>query len=81
MTIKRWIVFREQNQKKKTKVFGVFSNCSDDFIGEIKWHPQWRHYCFFPFFDTLYSDRCLITIADFVTNLNKKHKEEKVIIW
>ena len=71
---KVWIEFILQEEKPKTKVYGVWSKCSECFIGTIKWHPQWRHYCFFPDEETIYSDRCLLNISKFVSKLNEEHK-------
>ena len=73
----KWLYFELIEQKPKTKVFQVMSKCSNFRLGLIKWYPQWRHYCFFPTMEeeTVYSDRCLISISEFVTQLNLKHKE------
>ena len=43
-----WLEFVEKASKPKTKVFSVMSKCSEVELGEIKWYPSWRHYCFFP---------------------------------
>ena len=50
--------------------------CSNIRLGLVKWHPPWRHYCFFPIIEEeiVYSDRCLLSIAKFITELNVKHK-------
>jgi hypothetical protein len=60
-----WLKFTEKESKPKTKVYGVMSKCSDCELGEIKWYPSWRHYCFFPTleFQTVHSDRCLLSIS------------------
>lgn len=70
-----WLKFEEQEGKPKTKVFRVVSKDTDA-LGIIKWHPPWRHYCFFPTtdFETVHSDICLKNISDFIINLNWKHK-------
>lgn len=34
-------------KKPKTDIYTIFSKCSDCELGEIRWHPSWRHYCFF----------------------------------
>ena len=75
----KWLEFREKESKPKTKVFSVWSKCSDCGLGEIKWHPAWRHYCFFPKieFSTVHSDRCLLEISQFITKLNEEHKQKK----
>ena len=68
-----WLEFLVKEEKPKTKVFSVISKASDCELGEIKWHPAWRHYCFFPTtdFETIWSDRCLIELSDFITKMNK----------
>ncbi|MCJ7767422.1 hypothetical protein MUP79_03405 [Candidatus Bathyarchaeota archaeon] len=64
--------------KPKTKVFGVQSKCSECRLGRIYYHPHWRHYVFEPIstfgYNTIYSDRCLIAIATFITKLNTERK-------
>jgi len=72
-----WLEFREKAGKPKTKVFSVWSKSSDCELGIIKWHPAWRHYCFFPTieFETIHSDRCLLEISQFISKLNEEKKE------
>jgi len=74
-----WLYFELIQEKPKTKVFHVISKHSDIRLGFVKWHPSWRHYCFFPTIEeeTVYSDRCLLSISEFITELNLKHKEVK----
>ena len=74
-----WLTIRLVEEKPKTKVFLVHSNCSECTIGSIRWFPPWRHYCFFPVADVIgdflvLSDRCLLTIGEFVKTLNEKHQ-------
>ena len=75
---KEWLEFIETKGSKKTKRFRVLSKCDGSELGIIKWYPQWRHYCFFPTieFETVYSDRCLIEISNFITKLNVEHKNK-----
>lgn len=75
----KWLYFELTENKPKTKVFQVMSKCSEIRLGIIKWFPKWRHYCFFPTMEeeTVYSDRCLLSISEFITELNKEHKEVK----
>jgi len=71
-----WLSFELSKRKPKTNVYDVISKCSQCILGWIKWYPQWRHYCFFPntMIETVHSDRCLLSISEFITDLNKKHK-------
>jgi hypothetical protein len=75
----KWLYFELIEKKPKTNVFAVMSKCGDFMLGIIKWYPAWRHYCFFPTFEeeTVYSDRCLKSISEFITELNGKHKNAK----
>jgi hypothetical protein len=80
---KEWLEFREKENKPKakTKIFQVWSKCSEDLLGIIKWYPQWRHYCYFPCKNIyeeeyVYSDRCLVEISKFITKLNTEHKNK-----
>ena len=74
-----WLKVILVGSKPKTNIYEVISKCSDCLLGIIKWYPSWRHYCFFPTIEieTVYSDRCLISIGEFITDLNKQHKEKK----
>lgn len=73
---KKWLLFELKERKPKTDVYSVLSLCDGLELGIIKWYPSWRHYCFFPTIEieTVYSDRCLIELSEFITRLNKRHK-------
>jgi len=74
-----WLNFIEMEQKAKTRVYAVVAKVSGDILGKIKWYGSWRHYCFFPTIanETVHSDRCLMTISQFITKLNEEHKNKK----
>jgi hypothetical protein len=82
MSNDKWLKFKEVKTKGKTKKFIVWSKCADTYIGEIKWYPQWRHYCFILDLNKIelatrlliYSDRCGKSIFDVVKKLNEEHK-------
>lgn len=76
----KWLSFELSEKKAKTNVYDVVSKCSECILGEIKWYPAWRHYCFFPnnLIKTVHSDRCLINIGEFVLELNKQHKKHDI---
>lgn len=75
-----WLDFIEKESKPKTKVFSVWSKCSDCELGEIRWNGAWRHYGFFPTaeIETVHSDRCLLEISHFITKLNEEHKPNEI---
>ncbi|MFA5790738.1 MAG: hypothetical protein WC976_06730 [Caldisericia bacterium] len=74
----KWLNFILKEEKPKTKVYSVISKCDGSKLGEIKWYPQWRHYCFFPAIkvETVHSDRCLLSIFEFISKLNMEHKKK-----
>ena len=74
-----FLIFVLKEEKPKTSVYSVISKSSNCELGEVKWHPGWRHYCFFPTteYETVYSDRCLKEISNFITGLNGLHRELK----
>jgi hypothetical protein len=73
--VEKHIVFRlEPELETKTNRFEVWNTQQDCEIGIVKWHPAWRHYCFFPHPDTVFSDRCLLKIGKFVEEENIRHK-------
>ena len=83
MVVQEWIVFKEVFHMKsdgtpkfKTKRFNVVSKIGENILGNIQWYPSWRHYCFFPNIDfqTVHSDRCLLSISEFITKLNIQYK-------
>lgn len=49
---------------------------ADEFnhLGEIKWYPPWRGYCFYPAYQTVFDTGCLGKIYDWVVELNLHHK-------
>jgi len=77
-----WLIFKEGKPNPKTRVIEVWSKCSNCEMGKIKWYPQWRHYCYFPNEQEIkegcvYSDRCLLSIAEIIARLNLKYSMKK----
>jgi len=47
------------------------------FLGEVKWKPTWRMYCFYPIDESFWSSSCLKNMVEFLELINKEHKEKK----
>ena len=62
------------NTKRVTSVYAVTSLSSGHQLGIIKWHPQWRQYCFFPDLETVWSNDCLENVQSILRGLNFAHK-------
>ena len=55
----------------KTKLWDVISH-EEDVLGQVKYHPHWRRYAFYPEAHTLYEQDCLRKIADFIEEQSTK---------
>lgn len=61
----------------KTSAWHVHNKGGGYFLGEIKWHGRWRQYAFFPKEATLYSEGCLVDIADFLNHARTNHRSQQ----
>lgn len=64
----KYITMIKSEDKPKTSVFEVYTK-HKDILGEIKWFPQWRQYCFFPEDDCVFSKGCMADINQFIEKL------------
>lgn len=71
---KSFLDFRQIGEKKKTKIFGVYSSSGGDSLGGVMWQVSWRKYCFFPKDATVFDSNCLQEIIEFLDKINKEHK-------
>ena len=67
----KYIHFIKVAEKPKTSVWSCRNNSSGDELGEVKWYPAWRQYCYFPTVQAVYSDGCLKDISSFIQSMNK----------
>lgn len=72
-----YLEIRLMEQKPKTGVYGVFGWTSESYLGQIKWHPTWRKYCFYTLPETTWDSKCLQSLTTFLEDLNKRHKEQR----
>ena len=61
----------EEIQNRKTPIYHIISKNSEDEIGIIKWFGAWRKYCFFPNGNTVWDNKCLQYIINFLNEKNK----------
>lgn len=70
----KYLAFVTAPQKGKTKIITIINKHHQDVIGEIKWHGNWRQYCFFPIGDTIWNRGCMKDIDDVITELMDERK-------
>jgi hypothetical protein len=71
-----YIKFVEGTPKPKTKTWNIVSKENGSELGWIGWYSQWRKYAFFPNEQTLYEEKCLREIAQFLQEATKRHKDK-----
>lgn len=78
----KWLIYQEVDtfKERKTRKFKVVSKHSGEILGEIKWHNPWRKYTFEPIteFKTEYDEDCLLSISNFVRELNEDYKNRHI---
>lgn len=58
---------------RKTAIYWIHSKKDANIIlGEIKWFGAWRKYCFFPGENTIFDNKCLNFILEFLEEVNGK---------
>ena len=67
----KYIYFHKIGDKPKTSVWSCYNNRNGDKLGEVKWYPGWRQYCYFPTVMAVYSGGCLEDIQDFIRQLEE----------
>lgn len=70
----KYVEFRKHAPVKgrKTALWGVYAT-SGIVLGQIRWRPTWRKYCFYPLPDRLFDTQCLRDIGEFMSEETRKH--------
>jgi hypothetical protein len=69
----RYIRFVKIGDKPKTSVWSCRNIRSNAELGQVRWYPAWRQYCYFPTAQAVYSVGCLMDINDFISSLGASH--------
>jgi hypothetical protein len=79
VTRTKWLRFeREDSPKRKTPVVWVYSASGDDYLGSIRWYPQWRQFCLVVEHDSyeplklIYAKSCLDDITEMIEGLTRE---------
>jgi hypothetical protein len=75
--VNKHIVFMPKETPTQTKLWVVWNTLAGCPIGEVKWYTAWRHYCFFPYNGSVFSDRCMKRIWEFVKSQNESRDMER----
>lgn len=69
------IAYDQTSDGRKTKIFDIV-NAKDESIhlGQIRYNPKWRAYCFYPEINTVFDAKCLSKITSFIVQLSEERK-------
>lgn len=74
----KYMEFELIERKSKTNIYEISNIKNGESLGIIEWYAYWRQYIFQPEYGfVLFNSDCLNEISKFLSELNKKHKEEK----
>ena len=73
------VQYPKKSRPRKTKSWNVQNVHNDAMLGEIKWYGPWRNFVFYPCPDTLYDERCLTIIKDFMVMKKADWKANKKV--
>lgn len=76
------LLFKEQidfAQQHKTHKYDIISKSDSTLLGQVKWNPQWRQYCFYPEieYETQWSQDCLEDLSLFIMELKEERERCK----
>lgn len=74
-----YIVKLNKPENKKTDTYCITTIGTNYVIGEIKWWGAWRKYCFFPGEDTVYDNKCMLQIMNFMNEINLARYKDKEV--
>ena len=73
----KYLLFTVNCVKGKTKVIDIVNIHHHEVIGEIKWFPRWRQYCFFPIAETVWNKTCMEDVYEVINILMEERKENQ----
>lgn len=76
-TAYKYIRFEKIADKPKTSVWSCCNARSNAELGQVRWYPAWRQYCYFPTCPAIYSTGCLEDINNFIGQLRPEVSSEQ----
>ena len=70
-----YIEFKIIERKPRTFVYSVRNVKHGEELGRVFWYGAWRQYVFESMQGAVWSCECLKKVADFLTSINKNHRE------
>ena len=71
-----FIVYETYYPKRKTPILNIVSKDGSE-LGEIKWFGRWRKFCYYPYSNTVWDNKCLTNLVTFLNEYNSKWRSIK----
>jgi hypothetical protein len=67
--------FRQIGDTGKTKIWRITTKGNEhSWLGEIRWFGAWRKYCFYPDGGTIFDNKCMLEIINFISDRMAERK-------
>lgn len=73
----KYLAFDQIGFTGKTFIYNVVSKAIGYKLGQIRWYPKWRQYCFYPATNCIFNNGCLSDIQRMIAQLMAERKEKK----
>jgi hypothetical protein len=74
-----WIRFEEVKDTGKTKIWNIWSEANDSYLGEVRWYSKWRQYVYhcpgYQSAGTLWNVECMKELTDFIEERMAERKK------
>ena len=70
----KYLEFDKAGDTGKTEIWNVISKSNHFILGQIKWYPGWRQYCFFPSPNSVFNIDCMRDIMRVIRDLMDERK-------
>lgn len=72
----KFVLDKLLSANRKTQVWIILTTDERYSLGYVKWYSNWRGYAFFPAAATIFEQKCLRQIIEFIEKANHDHREQ-----
>lgn len=70
----------EKLDEKKTITYYIVTKDSGQILAELKWYSPWRKHCFYPYDDTVWDNKCLLEVMNYLNDVNLNRYKDRATI-
>ena len=69
-------LYEEYLDNRKTPIIHI-ENLQNIPLGQVKWYGVWRKFCFYPISNTIWDNKCLEQLLNFINDYNSSWRKSK----